>query len=417
MMSSRLSKASFAALFLVSLMAVIGNTALISVMPAVGREIGIPDFLVATIFSLSALLWAFTSPYWARLSDRHGRKPFILLGMAGFGMSMLLCGLIVEAGLHHLAPPMAIFTAFFLIRSSYGVFGSASAGPTQAYIADHSEGSTRVRLLTANAGAVNLGAIVGPAMAPFLVFAPLGLAGPMFVFAGIGVLTLVGGWLVIPRDAPVGARTGTASGPAAPGARLRDVWRDPAIRPHLVYAFLIASAQAINIYTLGFLVIDRLGRSPAEAQGSIGLAMAVGAAAGLLAQWGVVALVRMQPRAMLRWGALAVVAGNVMIAAGHDFPSLLAAFALASFGYGLARPGATAGASLAAPADKQGAVGGAISSIAGASIAVPPVLAVALYSYAPSGPFWAVALLAAGLLAYAFRSGPLAARSFPVGDR
>ena len=142
-MTPHLSKASFAALFLVSLMAVIGNNALISVMPAVGREIGIPDFLVATIFSLSALLWAFSSPYWAKLSDRHGRKPFILLGMAGFGMSMLLCGLIVHAGLHHLAPPMAIFTAFFLIRSSYGLFGSASAGPTQAYIADHSEGGER----------------------------------------------------------------------------------------------------------------------------------------------------------------------------------------------------------------------------------------------------------------------------------
>lgn len=398
-------------------MAVIGNNALISVMPAVGREIGIPDFLVATIFSLSALLWAFSSPYWAKLSDRHGRKPFILLGMAGFGASMLLCGLIVHAGLRHLAPPMAIFVAFFLIRSSYGVFGSASAGPAQAYIADHSEGGTRVRLLTVNAGAVNLGSIVGPALAPFLVFAPLGFASPMFVFAGLGVLTVVAGWLLIPRDTPVGARIGKPTGAAPAGARLRDVWGDPAIRPHLTYAFLIASAQAINIYTLGFLVIDRLGRSPAEAQGSIGLVMTVGAAAGLVAQWGLVPLIRMQPRAMLRWGALAAAAGNMLIAVGSGFVSLLVAFALASFGYGLARPGSAAGASLAASAAKQGAVGGAISSIAGASIAVPPVLAVALYAYTPSGPFWAVAALAAGLLAYASWSPALAARSFPVSDR
>ncbi len=106
-----------------------------------------------------------------------------------------------------------------------------------------------------------------------------------------------------------------------------------------------------------------------------------------------------------------------MIAAGHGYTSLLIAFALASFGYGLARPGSAAGASLAASAAKQGAVGGAISSIAGASIAVPPVLAVALYAYAPSGPFWAVAALSVGLLVYAFRSGPLAARSFPVSDK
>lgn len=412
-MAPGLSKASFAALFLVTLMAVIGNTGLISVMPAVGREIGIPDFLIATIFSLSAGLWALTSPYWARLSDRHGRKPFVLLGMMGFGVSMALCGLVVHAGLHQLAPPLAIFTAFFLIRSSYGIFGSASAGATQAYIADHSEGGTRVRLLTANAGAVNLGTILGPAIAPFLVFAPLLLAGPMFVFAGVGLVTFAAALLVIPRDRPVGARGADGS----PGVRLRDVWRDAAIRPHLVYSFVIASAQAINTYTLGFLVIDRLGRSPAEAQGSIGLAMAVGAAAGLLAQWGLVAAVKMQPRAMLRWGALGAVLGNLLIAVGSGFTSLLLAFSLASFGYGLARPGSAAGASLAASPAMQGAVAGAISSIAGASIAVPPVLAVALYAYSPSAPFWVVAAISAALLAYAFRNPALAARSFPVSDK
>ncbi|MDO9489059.1 MAG: hypothetical protein Q7J32_11840, partial [Sphingomonadaceae bacterium] len=71
----------------------------------------------------------------------------------------------------------------------------------------------------------------------------------------------------------------------------------------------------------------------------------------------------------------------------------------------------------AASGAKQGAVGGAISSIAGASIAVPPVLAVALYAYAPSSPFWMVAALSAALLFYAFRSAPLAARSFPGGDK
>lgn len=409
----RLTKLSFAALFLVTLMAVVGNTGLISVMPAVGREIGIPDFLVASIFSLSAGLWAFTSPYWAKLSDRHGRKPYILLGMAGFVMSMGLCGLVVEAGLAKLAAPLVIFTSFFLIRSSYGIFGSASAAATQAYIADHSEGGTRVRLLTANSGAVNLGTILGPAVAPFLIIASLGLAGPMFVFAGIGLFTLLAGLILIPRDTPVSR----AGGNNPPSARLRDVWRDPGIRPHLVYAFVIASAQAINTYTLGFLVIDRVGGSPAEAQSSVGLVMAVGAAAGLVAQWGLVTAVKMQPRAMLRWGALAAAAGNVMIATGSGFTSLLIAFALASFGYGLGRPGSAAGASLAASAAKQGAVAGAISSIAGASIAIPPVLAVALYEYAPAGPFWVVAALSAGLLFYAFRSAPLALRSFPVSDK
>ncbi|MDO9247448.1 MAG: MFS transporter, partial [Phenylobacterium sp.] len=73
-----LPKSSFAIIFGVSLVTAMGNTGMISVMPAIGRSIGIPDFLVAGVFSLSALLWAGSSPYWARASDRHGRKPLML---------------------------------------------------------------------------------------------------------------------------------------------------------------------------------------------------------------------------------------------------------------------------------------------------------------------------------------------------
>ena len=46
-----------------------------SVLPAIGRSIGIPDPMVAAIFSLSALLWALSSPFWARASDRAAASP------------------------------------------------------------------------------------------------------------------------------------------------------------------------------------------------------------------------------------------------------------------------------------------------------------------------------------------------------
>jgi predicted MFS family arabinose efflux permease len=65
-----LPKGSFAIIFSVSLVTAMGNTGMISVLPAIGRSIGIPDPMVAAIFSLSALLWAFSSPFWARASDK-----------------------------------------------------------------------------------------------------------------------------------------------------------------------------------------------------------------------------------------------------------------------------------------------------------------------------------------------------------
>ncbi|HEY5009246.1 MAG TPA: MFS transporter, partial [Caulobacteraceae bacterium] len=80
---------AFAIVFTVLLSSGAGNTALQSVLPAIGRSLRVPDILVGSIFSLSALLWALATPLWARTSDRHGRKPLIVLGTVGFAASML----------------------------------------------------------------------------------------------------------------------------------------------------------------------------------------------------------------------------------------------------------------------------------------------------------------------------------------
>src|ERR1041384_815519 len=113
---------AFAVIFGASLATQIGNTGLISVLPPIGRPIGIPDEMVGAIFSLSALLWAFSSPRGAVASDRHGRKPLMMVGLAGFMVSMALFGMVVSAGLKHLATPTVIFVAFLLCRALFGFF-------------------------------------------------------------------------------------------------------------------------------------------------------------------------------------------------------------------------------------------------------------------------------------------------------
>ena len=75
-------------LFAVSLIAAAGNMALQSVLPALGRAFELSDTLVAGAFAISALMWTLTSPVWARLSDRLGRKRVILIGLGGFILSM-----------------------------------------------------------------------------------------------------------------------------------------------------------------------------------------------------------------------------------------------------------------------------------------------------------------------------------------
>src|SRR4029078_12671747 len=98
--SSALTTTHFLLLYAAMLVAAAGNTALQSVMPGIGREIGIADFWVALAYTWSAVLWVLLAPYWAEQSDHHGRKALTMMGVSGFIVSMLLCGVALLAGLH-----------------------------------------------------------------------------------------------------------------------------------------------------------------------------------------------------------------------------------------------------------------------------------------------------------------------------
>lgn len=392
----RLPRPLYALLFCVTFATAAGNLGLVSVMPAIGRELAIPDALIACTFSLSALAWAFMAPVWARRSDRRGRKPMLIVGLAGFTFSMAGCAAVVLAGLAKMLPALAIFVVFALVRSSYGLFGSAAATAAQALVADRSHGELRVRALSGLAGALSLGTILGPAIAPLFVANPAGLAGPPVAFALLGCGLILFVLTLLPADRPVVEMA---------AARPPSLWRDPALRPLLVRGFVISSAQAVNVYTLGFVLIDRSGGSVNGAQWLIGLAMALGAGAGLLAQVGFVNLVSPKPRLMLYGGAAIVLAGNLIVIVYPEVAGVIAGFVLASFGYGLARPGFSAAASIAVGPERQGAVAGAVSSIAGASIALPPILAVALYQYWWRAPFIIAAVSAAWVAAAGVKTG------------
>jgi MFS family permease len=397
---------AFAILFGVSVVTALGNTGMLSVLPAIGRQIGIPDAMVAAIFSLSALLWAVSSPFWARQSDLRGRKPLILLGLGGFCISMTLCAVVVSAGLHHLAPPLTIFVLFLLARALFGLFGSAANPATQAYLAERTTREERTQSMATLAGAFGLGTVGGPLLAPLFVLPGVGLAGPMFAFAVIAGLMM----LVVHRGLAETPRTGNVE--LAPRRRLGfprlsgGLWRDPRLKPFLIFGFLVAACQTAQTQTLGFLIIDKLGLPPVQAQGYITLAMAAGAVAGLLAQWGLIRMFAMGPRELMRWGVGVAALGNVIVAFSPDYVAVAIGYAISSLGYGFARPGFTAGSSLAVGAKDQAAAAGAIAAINGLNVVVAPAF-VLLYEGVGWGPFVLNAVILAGLLAYALRQAML----------
>ena len=118
----------FVLLFAVMLVAASGNTAMQSLMPAIGRGLGIPDVWVAVAFSLSAVVWVVAAPHWARRADRRGRRALMRVGLYGFIASMLVCGGVLAAGLAGALAPAAGVVIFVFGRAIYGTWGSASPG-------------------------------------------------------------------------------------------------------------------------------------------------------------------------------------------------------------------------------------------------------------------------------------------------
>ncbi|WP_297516147.1 MFS transporter [uncultured Caulobacter sp.] len=408
--NARDNRGPFAILFGVSVATALGNNGMLSVLPAIGRQIGIPDAMVAAIFSLSAVLWAITSPIWARQSDLRGRKPLILLGLGGFCLSMTLCAVVVSAGLRHLAPPMVIFVLFLLSRALFGGFGSAANPATQAYMAERTSREERTQTMATLAGATGLGTVVGPLLAPLFVLPIVTLAGPMFAFAILAAAMLA----VVYRGLPETFRPAGGEPPPRRRAGLpflgrgggTGLWKDPRLKPFLIFGFLVASCQTAQTQTLGFLIIDKLGLTPIKAQGFITLAMAAGAVAGLLAQWGLIRMFRMGPRDLMRWGVACAAVGNAVVAFAPDYAAVAIGYAIACLGYGFARPGFTAGASLSVDAQDQAGAAGAIAAINGLNVVVAPLF-VLLYERVGWGPFVLNTAILVGLLAYALRQAVL----------
>ena len=401
---SALTNLHFLLLYAAMLVAAAGNTALQSVMPAIGRAIGIADFWVAIAYTWSAVLWVWLAPTWAEKSDTHGRKALTQLGLAGFIVSMTLCGLVLIAGLHGWTGAALTFLLFGLFRAIYGALGCATPSATQAYLASKTRRSARTAQLSALSSSFGLGTIVGPALAPLFVLPFIGLPGPLFAFAliAMAVAVAIHIWLPDDRGQRLEGRGAAMSYPSlasmitgasvraatAPARQKRLSWRDGRIRQWIVAGVVAGHAQAATLTCIGFYIIDVLAVPAISAAQPIAIVMMAGAGGTLAAQWGLIPKLGLSPRALIIWGSLIAALGLGVTAVASDLYGLVLGFGLTSIGFGFTRPGFTAGASLAVPLAEQGAVAGVITSANGISYIVAPAAGMLLYAVDQHLPFW-----------------------------
>ncbi len=412
----------FALLFTVMLTIAAANTALQSVLPALGRELGVADNAVAGAFSASALLWVVAAPFWANRSERYGRRAMILLGLGGLTVSLGLCGLFLLAGINRWIGGVTAFALFVGGRMIYGGLGAAAPPAVQAIVAGETRPEERTRALTLLASAFGLGTILGPAIAPYLIGGrvggvEVGLAGPAFAFSLFGLTMLLIVRATLPADGAIHAGGAASAYPSIggepTGASVRAAteshaetvgYLDRRVRAWLAAGLVSGHAQTMTSQAIGFLVIDRLHLAPAAALEPTAIILMIGAGASLLAQWGVIPLLDLSPRALVLWGLVLAAAGCAATGLGTSLYALATANALASLGWGFTRPGYTAGASLGVGPDAQGSVAGKVTSVNGASFVLGPSIGVGLYQLSHALPYLVAAGACLGLLGYCWRA-------------
>ena len=122
----------------------------------------------------------------------------------------------------------------------------------------------------------------------------------------------------------------------------------------------------------------------------------------MLAQWGLIPRLGLDARQLVIWGSIAAAVGTAITGVAGGVYGITLGYAIASLGFGLFRPGFTAGASLAVPPDEQNAVAGMVTSINGLAYIAAPTIGVAVYGLGLAWPFLGTAALMLGLAVWTY---------------
>jgi MFS family permease len=151
-----MKKPSLLIIFLTVFIDLVGFGIVVPLVPVYSKHFGAQGVTIGVIIaSFSAMQFLF-APIWGKLSDRHGRKPILLLSTAGAAGSYVLFAVSSSLENH-----VAALWLMALSRSLAGVCGG-NITVAQAYIADITPPELRSKRMGLIGMAFGLGFIFGP---------------------------------------------------------------------------------------------------------------------------------------------------------------------------------------------------------------------------------------------------------------
>ncbi len=313
-------------------------------------------------FAYSIMQFMF-APVLGGLSDRFGRRPVLLFSLLGFGLDYLLTGF---------APTIEWL---FVGRLMAGVTG-ASFSTASAYIADISTPEKRAQNFGLIGAAFGVGFILGPAMGGML--ATFGPRTPFFVAAGLSFLNCLYGFFILPESLAPENRRAFDWRRANPVGALSRLGRYPVI--------LGLVASLVLIYIAGFSVQGTWTFYTMEkfkwTEQTVGWSLATIGLSFAIVQGGLTRVIipKLGQERSVYVGMMFSALGFALFAAANQSWMMFAFMGIYALG-GIAGPSIQGIISTQVPANEQGEVQGALTSLMSTTSIFGPVIMTNLFSY------------------------------------
>ncbi len=172
-------------IFLTIFIDLLGFGIVIPILPFYAEHYGASAFHVGLLSLSYSLMQFIFAPVWGRISDRIGRRPVLLLCLAGTGFGHILFGFSDS------------LIMLFISRSLTGI-AAASIPVAMAYISDVTTYEDRARGMGLVGAAFGLGFIFGPAIGGIL--SQYGFPVPIFFASALSVIAAILAYFKLPES-------------------------------------------------------------------------------------------------------------------------------------------------------------------------------------------------------------------------
>lgn len=355
-------------IFITLLIDIIGLGIIIPVLPSLIQELTGGTLSEASMYGglmlLAYSLMQFVcAPIMGGLSDRFGRRPVLLASLFGFGLDYIFLAF---------APTLAWL---FVGRVIAGMMG-ASFTTGAAYIADVSTPETRAQNFGIIGAAFGLGFIIGPLLGGLL--EEYGSRTPFMVSAGLSLLNWLYGFFILPESLKPENRRKFEWSRANPVSSLLNLKRYPVIIglvTSLIMVYISAHAVQSN---WAYYTMEKFKWTPRI----VGFSLAVVGLVFAVVQGGLIRMIipKLGNERSVYVG-LGLNASGLLLFALATKTWMMFAFTVVYCLGGIAGPALQGIISTQVPANEQGELQGALTSLMSVTSIVGPPLMTSTFSY------------------------------------